>query len=167
MKAIHREQTYDRWLREHRGIFFKVLRAYAFTREDQEDLFQEMALQVWKSVPAFRQESSEVTWLYRIALNTALKWTRKAPPRDTAATSSASLLQVADRYENEQLNWLYDQIARLPKVDRSLMLLLLDGFSYREIAGISGLTENHVGVKIHRIKQQLAAAAKTTAHEGL
>lgn len=166
MKATQREQTYDRWLREHRGIFFKVLRTYAFSREDQEDLFQEIALQVWKSVSAFRQESSEVTWLYRIALNTALKWTNKEQNRSTTK-ANASILEANELYENEQIGWLYDQITRLPKVDRSLILLLLDGFSYREIAGISGLKENHVGVKIHRIKQQLASAANEIDHAGL
>ncbi|MEM9931847.1 MAG: RNA polymerase sigma factor, partial [Bacteroidota bacterium] len=135
-----------------------------FTREDQEDLFQEIALQVWKSVGAFRQESSEVTWLYRIALNTALKWTSKEQRR-SIAQDKASLLQEGTNYHNEQLSWLYDQIAHLPKVDRSLILLLLDGFSYRTIANITGLTENHVGVKIHRIKQHLAAAATPEVHE--
>ncbi len=165
MTKPEQEEIFNAWLTQHRAILFKVVRSYAFLPEDQEDLFQEIALQVWKSVPAFAGKSSEVTWLYRIALNTALRWTGREQQR-RADHKAPGVLLVNESYENEQINWLYHQIGRLPKVDRSLIILLLDGFSYREIAGISGLTESHVGVKIHRIKQNLASAAQTpNVHE--
>jgi RNA polymerase sigma-70 factor (ECF subfamily) len=75
-----------------------------------------------------------------------------------------TLIAETDQYENEQINWLYEQIGKLSKVDRSVILLLLEGFSYREIADIIGISESNTGVKIHRIKQQLAEAAKSTDH---
>lgn len=166
MTDLAQEAIFNTWLVQHRAILFKVVRSYAFLPEDREDLFQEIALQVWKSVPAFEGKSSEVTWLYRIALNTALRWTGREKKR-RIEDKSPGALQVNDSYENEQITWLYDQISQLPKVDRSLIILLLDGFSYREIAGISGLTESNVGVKIHRIKQSLASVAQTPDHHGI
>jgi len=70
-------QVFNDWLKDHKGILFKVVRAYGANLEDQEDLFQEMAVQVWRSVPKFRNDCAVTTWMYRIALNTALKWSSK------------------------------------------------------------------------------------------
>lgn len=159
MITTERENIYKNWLETHQGTLFKVIRAYAFSPEDREDLFQEIALQLWRSVSAFRGESAVATWIYRIALNTAMKWNGRQTFGQQLPQGN-KLLLVAAEYENEQVNWLYEQIGRLSKVDRSIILLLLDGFSYREIANISGISESNVGIKIHRIKQQLAEAAK-------
>jgi RNA polymerase sigma-70 factor (ECF subfamily) len=163
MNTPLQEKIYDQWLSEHRAILFKVVRAYAFGPEDQEDLFQEIALQLWKSVPGFQAHSAVTTWIYRVALNTALKWSGKQRHQKGSSTDPEVLLPTS-AYENEQVAWLYEQIARLSKVDRSLIILMLDGFSYREIAGIAGISESNVGVKIHRIKKQLAQASKTGTH---
>lgn len=166
MNTPLQEKIYDQWLNEHRAILFKVVRAYAFGPEDQEDLFQEIALQLWKSVPGFQAHSAVTTWIYRVALNTALKWSGKQRHQQGSSTDPEALLPTS-AYENEQVAWLYEQIARLSKVDRSLIILMLDGFSYREIAGIAGISESNVGVKIHRIKKQLAQASKTGTHYGI
>lgn len=163
MTEAQRERTYHRWLTDHRSIFFKVVRIYASTREDEEDLFQEIALQLWRSVPAFRSESRVTTWLYRIALNVALKWSA----REERRVQQEPMEVLQEDNSNDQLEWLYDRIRQLPKTDRSLILLLLDGFSYREMAEIVGISESNVGVKIHRIKQQLATAAKTPESHGI
>jgi RNA polymerase sigma-70 factor (ECF subfamily) len=82
-------------------------------------------------------------------------------------SSGQEVLQPTEVYQDGQVDWLYEQISRLSKIDRSLIVLLLDGFSYREIAGIAGISENNVGVKIHRIKKQLAQASKTRTHHGI
>ncbi|MEM9261587.1 MAG: RNA polymerase sigma factor [Bacteroidota bacterium] len=163
MTQAYRESIYHRWLRDHRAILFKVVRSYASTREDEEDLFQEIALQLWRSVPAFRAESLETTWLYRIALNVALKWSAREERRLQREPEKV----LSEDNNNDQLEWLYERIRQLPKTDRSLILLLLDGFSYREMAEMIGISESNVGVKIHRIKQQLAAAAKTPESHGI
>jgi RNA polymerase sigma-70 factor (ECF subfamily) len=166
MNTPLQEKLYDQWLSEHRAILFKIVRAYASGREDQEDLFQEIALQLWKSVPGFQAHSAVTTWIYRVALNTALKWSGKQQHQQGSSSDSETLLPTST-YGNEQVAWLYEQIARLSKVDRSLIILMLDGFSYREIAGIAGISESNVGVKIHRIKKQLARASKIGTHYGI
>src|SRR5262245_3506112 len=77
MIEADRERIFGEWLAAHRGILFKVVHAYAFAHADRQDLFQEIAIQVWRSVAAFRGESSVPTWMYRVALNTAINWNRK------------------------------------------------------------------------------------------
>ena len=170
MLDSERDRIFGEWLAGHKGILFKVVRAHAFTHADREDLFQEIAVQVWRSVDAFRGASSVVTWIYRVALNTAIGWNRKEerhqrgkqPLEAAAGVLSASSPDSRD----PQVEWLYRQIAELNEADRSLALLMLDGFSYREIADIVGITENYVGVKISRIKSALADnLAKEQGHE--
>jgi RNA polymerase sigma-70 factor (ECF subfamily) len=127
--------------------------------------FQDILLQVWRSVSAFRHEASASTWLYRIALNVAIKW-RTKENRRLEETSNSSLLLPGKNYQNPQLEWLYQAIHRLPKIDRSLILLHLDGFPHAEIGSITGMSTTNVGTRLHRIKQQLATAARQTkAHE--
>lgn len=77
MDEDKQKQTFDDWLAQHRGLIFKVVRAYAFTPPDQDDLFQEITTQIWSSIPQFRGNSAVTTWLYRVAWNTALAWLRK------------------------------------------------------------------------------------------
>jgi RNA polymerase sigma-70 factor (ECF subfamily) len=72
-----RDRIFSDWLARHKGILFKVVHAYAFEHADRQDLFQEIVIQVWRSVDAFRGESSVPTWMYRVALNTAIAWTRR------------------------------------------------------------------------------------------
>jgi len=152
------ERIFGEWLADHKGILFKVVYAYAFEHADRQDLFQEVVLQVWHSVDAFRGESSVPTWLYRVALNTAIAWTRKEirHRRGKQPFDVVEGLFTTTGRPDPRVEWLYQQIAQLKDVDRSVALLLLDGFSYKEIAAIVGLTESNVGVKINRIKSALA-----------
>ena len=155
-----RDRTFGEWLAGHRGILFKVVRAYAFEHADRQDLFQEIVIQVWRSVDAFRGDSSVPTWLYRVALNTAIAWTRKEDRhrrgKEPFEGLEGLLTTSSSDGRDPRVEWLYHQIAQLKEVDRSVALLLLDGFSYKEIASIVGLTESNVGVKINRIKSALA-----------
>lgn len=157
------QKIFTEWLDGHKGLIFKIIRAYGDTAEDQEDLFQEIVLQVWRSIPAFRHESAPVTWIYRIALNTAISWIRKEKKHRRLSgdmESSPEILTPADIPDDGRLKWLYTVIHQLDEIDRSLILLQLDGFSYREMASILGISESNVGVKINRIKQQLIAQSK-------
>jgi RNA polymerase sigma-70 factor (ECF subfamily) len=155
MQDDDQQRLFDQWLKSHRGLFFKVVRAYAFTPDDQEDLFQEIATQVWRSVPNFRGDAAVTTWIYRVALNAAIAWTRKEWKHREGKQSvdgvDLAILQ-ASPVADPRIEWLYAQIRELNEIDRSLTLLLLDGFSYKEMASVLGITENHVGVKISRIK---------------
>ena len=158
MKDLDRQHIFNQWLKQHRRLLFKIVHAYAFTLEDKDDLFQEIAMQIWRSVPSFRGESAESTWLYRIALNTALKWKAKEKKRIdnySPMNDMDIVLQVQDEIVDEKLGWLYSEISKLDKVDRSITLLMLDGFSYEEMADMLGISKSNIGVKIHRIKKHL------------
>lgn len=154
------KQIFTEWLNAHKGIFFKIMRAYAFTPHDQDDLFQEISLQVWKSIPDFKGDSKASTWIYRVALFTAATWVRQAKKRlpDHLLTDVEYALKVVDDQPSDpRVDWLYEQIGRLDPIDRSICLLMLEGFSYKEIADLAGISSSNVGVKIHRIKQTLLA----------
>lgn len=169
MTEAEQKRIFDEWLSEHKGILFKILRAYAFTPADQEDLFQEMAFQVWKSVPDFLGKSKPSTWIYRVALFTATAWLRreKRRPEEQPLSKVAHTLESQIEPQDDRLNWLYDEIGRLEPLERSICLLLLEGFPYREIAELIGLSESHVGVRIHRIKKRLKERSREYVYDGV
>jgi len=163
------KQIFEEWLSLHKALIFKIVRAYAFTVTGQDDLFQEIIIQVWHSIRAFRRESSVTTWLYRISLNTAIKWTKKEQKhyQSEAFDGLQHILQESRIQTDERLIWLYEEIYKLDEIDRSITLLMLDGFSYKEMASILGITESNVGVKINRIKKQLISKSKKYDHHGI
>ena len=170
MEVSEQSRIFDDWLSQHKSLLFKVVHAYAFTPHDRDDLFQEIATQVWNSISRFRGESAVTTWLYRVALNSALGWSRKERRhRDKlqALEQDEPALRETPRAQDRRLGWLYEQIAQLDHVDRSLTLLLLDGYSYREMAETVGISESHVGVKINRIKTYLKNLTKEEQHHGV
>jgi RNA polymerase sigma-70 factor, ECF subfamily len=157
------QKIFDEWVQQNKGLFFKVIRAYAFSAMDRDDLFQEMMIQVWRSVPTFRKQSAVSTWLYRIAFNTAIKWSQKEKkhlPVNEKVEITEHLLIENNSPPDDRLVWLYEQIAGLNEIDRSLTLLMLEGMNYREMAAILGITESNVGVKINRIKKNLILKTK-------
>jgi RNA polymerase sigma-70 factor, ECF subfamily len=164
------QQIFTQWLHQHKMLIFKIVRAYAGTAMDQDDLFQEITLQIWRSIPAFRQESAVTTWIYRIALNTSIRWVGKERKYHTINKTIENVPEVLSPQNlpsDEQLNWLYAAIHQLDEIDRSVALLLLDGFSYKEMAAILGITISHVGVKINRIKKQLIIQSKKFIENGI
>jgi|SRR5579863_2328818 len=167
--SIEQEQIFEAWLNKYKALIFKIVRAYAFTVADQDDLFQEIALQIWRSVPSFQKASSVTTWVYRVAINTAIKWVRKERKHQGVKEISPVLCLQPDNtgVADERLDWLYQEIHKLDKIDRSLSLLLLDGLSYKEMSDILGITESNVGVKISRIKKQLIAKSLNYTSYGI
>lgn len=163
MKENEQRKIFNDWLAQNRGLFFKVIRAYAFTLDDQNDLFQEICLQVFRSIPNFKAASAVSTWIYRISLNTAIKWStreKKHVEGHQDIDQMGQVLNVTDDEQDERVTWLYDQIKTFNEVDRSLTLLLLDGYSYKEMSKMMGISETNIGVKIHRIKRQLVLNAE-------
>ena len=146
-------------LGRHEQLINKVIRIYAFDSEDRKDLFQEIVYQLWRSYGSFKGEARMSTWLYRVALNTAITSLRRGKKLsehteldDQFITTSGSLETL---YNSEQTRQLYSAIRTLGEVDRALVMLYLEDLSYKEIAEVLGLTEDNVGVKLNRIKKKL------------
>jgi RNA polymerase sigma-70 factor, ECF subfamily len=173
MTAQEQETIFRRWLAAHLGLILKVVRGCAAAPQDQDDLFQDVCLQVWQSIPAFRGEAKETTWIYRVAFNTALAWRRGERRRreghetflkfDVSPQTQPSHTEALP--EQEIVERLYAAIRRLLKVDASLALMHLDGLSYSEMADVLGISENYIGVKLNRIRKQLAEQLKGVSDE--
>ena len=173
MTVQEQETIFRRWLEEHLGLMLKVVRGCAASAQDQDDLFQDVMLQVWLSIPAFRGESKETTWIYRVAFNTALAW-RRVERRWRERHERFLKFEISPQTQpshldslpgRELVEQLYAAIRQLAKVDASLALMHLDGLSYREMAEVLGISENHVGVKLNRIRKQLANQLKGASNE--
>ncbi|NUQ82581.1 MAG: sigma-70 family RNA polymerase sigma factor [Bacteroidetes bacterium] len=154
----------DQVLKEFGQRLYRLCHSYYYRVEDVGDLYQEMLINVWRSYDQFRGDSSLSTWIYRVAVNTALMHVRKEQVRrDRFQPFDATVHdQAGHTEENPQLDQLRLAISRLEPADRVIITLVLEGQSYEDIAGITGLTTNHVGVKINRIKQKLL---RSTGHE--
>ncbi len=158
MTEDEQKQIFSGWLKKYKGLLFKVIRAYAFNQHDREDLFQEITIQIWNSIPNFREESAASTWVYRVSLYCAISWSKREKKHNTGRQSLdgiSHMLTEISSFKDGRVEWLYMQIGKLNEIDRSLTLLLLDGFSYKEMADILGISESNVGVKINRIKKDL------------
>ncbi|MEO0340951.1 MAG: sigma-70 family RNA polymerase sigma factor [Bacteroidota bacterium] len=150
------EQAFLEILEIHQGIIYKVCNIYRDIKEDQEDLFQEIVLQLWKAFPKFKKEAKISTWIYRIALNRALAKFRK---NEINLAFKADIPQTQKVNQKESISGnkerLFEAIRKLNQAERALIALYLEDYPYREIAAITGITENYVGVKISRIKEKL------------
>ncbi|HWV31194.1 MAG TPA: sigma-70 family RNA polymerase sigma factor [Dyadobacter sp.] len=138
----------------HQRIIFKVSRMYRNTPEDQQDLFQEIVYQLWHAFPGFRNESKITTWIYRIALNTAMASYRKQRPPISLSEHPPDLADTAEAI-SEREEWLFRALRTLSESERALISLYLEDYSYAEIASVTGISENYVGVKLNRIKEKL------------
>ncbi len=158
MKQPELEQQFTTLIEENQGIIHKACRLYCHNPEDCKDMFQEIVLKLWKGYPSFRGDSKAATWMYRVAINTAITFQRKKRiPFDR--NIDAESLQIIDDsgFNNleEDILLLYQAIGRLNKVDRAITWLYLENNSYEEIGSIIGITVSHVGVKLVRIKKKL------------
>ncbi|MEO0895910.1 MAG: sigma-70 family RNA polymerase sigma factor [Bacteroidota bacterium] len=164
--TIPSEHDFAAILSRNRSRLVRICRIYAYNREDQEDLFQDITYQIWRSMGNFKGNAQIDTYLYRIALNTAMvyktKQKRRKPTVDVDKTMGPSYEMHLDESldKDNKLAWLYTAIRKLKPVEQSLILLYLDELSYEEMAKITGLTVNNVGVKLNRIKKKLSEKVK-------
>lgn len=153
---------------ENRPKILKICRVYAWKREDQDDLYQEILFQIWRGLPSLKEEGHAGTWIYRVALNAAMSFVRKKVARGAAQTttySHAQLEQISDAQpvaegRDDQLARLYEAIARLSSMEKALITLFLEDLSYEQIAAIMGTSEGNVGVMVHRAKKKLSTLMK-------
>jgi RNA polymerase sigma-70 factor (ECF subfamily) len=167
----NREQDFVELVRENDARLRKICRVYADGPEATRDLYQDILVALWRSFDTFdgRDDAKPSTWLYRVALNTALSHDRKQTVREEATLDPEHPMwddgvdPPADAVERQdKLDRLYAAIDRLDDVDKALVMMYLDEKSYREMADVLGISENYVGVKLHRIKNQLASWLEET-----
>ncbi|PZR41311.1 MAG: RNA polymerase subunit sigma-70 [Azospira oryzae] len=153
------EREFIEMINTHRGIIFKVCRMYDRENRYRDDLFQEIVLQLWRSFPGFRDEALPSTWMYRVALNTAITHFRKQKRKPEQQSLSAAELRISDpsagQEDNGQAALLNRAIDQLTSIEKALIMLYLEEKNYNEISEIMGITTNHVGVKLNRIKTKL------------
>jgi RNA polymerase sigma-70 factor (ECF subfamily) len=141
----------------HQGVIRKVAALYARDHADREDLFQEITVQLWKSFDAFRGDAAFSTFLYRVALNTALMRLRRAyrQPAVEAGFEVDTIAAPDARRHDEDVERLYEAIRQLGPIDRAVVLLVLEERSYADIAAVTGLTAGNVSVRLVRAKERL------------
>lgn len=139
----------------HKGLLLKICRIYRKDPDDQHDLYQEIILNAWHSYPRFEGRSKFSTWLYRVALNTALHQNRNDKFFGKTTTLDVVENHPHEESSDERIKILYQAITQLDPVERSIVILYLDELPYKEISEITGLTESNVGVRLNRIKTKM------------
>ncbi|MDR0333570.1 MAG: sigma-70 family RNA polymerase sigma factor [Dysgonamonadaceae bacterium] len=150
------EQSFIRMVRENERIIYKVCSFYVSEQSTIEDLYQETVLNLWKSFPKFKNESSYSTWIYRISLNSCISDLRKMR-RHKGKVSLSFSEEIAFEPDNmeEEVREFYQLIYQLKNLERAIVLLWLEEKSYQEIADITGLSLSNVATKLKRIKEKL------------
>jgi RNA polymerase sigma factor (sigma-70 family) len=151
------EKEFISLLNAHQKIIYKVCNLYMDKHADREDLFQEITLQAWKAYVNFRGDAKFSTWLYRVALNTAITFFRKEKRAPAIYTTDVLPDQNEEAYDpiEEKVKAMYAAIGNLSKIDKAIVMLYLEDYSYIEIGEMMGITANNVAVKMNRIKIKL------------
>lgn len=168
-----KEERFNLIIKDNQHKIQKICRYYAPVAEDQKDIYQEILVNIWKSLDGFRGEAQESTWIYRISLNTAMGFAGKEFRRmriviDGGEKNLYNLISEDDsdfKLREDQINQLQDQLNQLSVIDKAIMSLVLEDLSMKEIAEIIGITEPNVRVKIHRIKEILREQMKGGVYE--
>ena len=159
MNEKQQRQDFQNIIEQHKGIFYKIARAYCPNEDDRQDLIQEMMIQVWQSNHRYNGQFKISTWLYRISLNVAITFYRKNTTRannHTLLDEQTEQIPTDDKTADErQLVLLEKFISELKEIDKALMVLYLEDKSHAEIAEILGMSSSNVGTKIARIKEKL------------
>lgn len=164
MKNV-KEKQFEELVKLYKRTIYSVCYMFSRDKEEINDLFQEILVRLWLGFDQFEQRSSVSTWVYRIALNTAINSDKRAKRRPQTVPLSTDI----DPYDPqdsslEQIRQLYALINQLDVMDRGLVLLWLEGIGYDEIAAIMGITVANVGIKLHRIKEKLVQKSKSVTH---
>jgi RNA polymerase sigma factor (sigma-70 family) len=155
------EQQFVALITQHEGIIHKVCRLYRNSKEDREDLFQEIVFQVWKALPGFEGRAKITSWMYRIALNTAMSTYRKRAAPVHYVENPPDHAETHDDDEESRRERMMLALQQLSDAEKAVITLYFEDLSYEEIAEITGMNAGHVGVKLHRIKTKLQKLLKT------
>ncbi len=154
------EAKFKELIHTYRPSIFKICLGFVSHPDEADDLYQEVCIQIWKGLPRFEGRSSYKTWIYRVSMNVCLMHKRKKRAPDTVSNEKVAHKlgnweELEKQEKDEKVQLLYACIRKLPEKDRVLCMLFLEDLSYKEMAEISGLTVNHIGVRMNRIRQKL------------
>ena len=152
------EKSFITLVKEHQGLIHKVCILYETDKEARNDLFQEIVLQLWKSFPTFRGEAKITTWMYRIALNTAISGLRKMGRKIKTVELEEYHFNISDDpqdHHEDDLQKLQWAIRQLSEIERAMIMMALDEVPYEEIAETIGITQNNVRVRMNRIREKI------------
>ncbi|MCE7057096.1 sigma-70 family RNA polymerase sigma factor [Algoriphagus sp. AGSA1] len=155
---MSKEEEFVNLIHENQGLIYKITTIYAKEKPEQDDLYQEIVYQTWKSFAHFKKASKPSTWLYRVGMNTAITHLNKNRRKLNTMPFEEVNLQFIDDTDperEERIQHLYDQIRKLNLLDRGIIFLYLEGKSHEEIAEISGISVSNVGTRMSRIKAKL------------
>lgn len=166
---MEKKDRFIQIIKKNEGLIFKVSSLYTNSLQDKEDLYQEIVFQLWKSFDSFNEQSKLSTWIYRVAMNTAiynLKSNKRQVNTSPIDLHTMRFADVTDRSEEERLKLLYEHIQMLNLLEKGIILLFLEGKSHQEIAEIIDITVSNVGTKIARIKEKLKSQIKKNSNHG-
>ncbi|OIV42285.1 RNA polymerase subunit sigma-70 [Flavobacterium johnsoniae] len=162
-----REQEFLNRIESHKGILYKVSKMYMDTYDDQQDLFQEIICQLWKSYDSFRNESQFSTWMYRVAVNTAivfLKKEKRKVDKYDIASDNIKEEEGDSQIKESQIEHFYKAVQKLEKIDKAIIFYQLEGFSHKEIGDNLGISEGNARVKLNRAKEKLKEIIKNQGY---
>lgn len=162
-----KEKEFLTRLEKHKGILYKVSKMYMDNYDDQHDLFQEIVCQLWKSYDTFRNESQFSTWMYRVAVNTAIVFLRKEKRKvDKYEIASENIKddESDSQIKESQLEHFYKAVQKLEKIDKAIIFYQLEGFSHKEIGENLGISEGNARVKLNRAKEKLKEIIKNQGY---
>jgi len=152
------EKNFIELINKHQGLIHKVCMMYEHDPDGRNDLFQEIVLQLWKSFASFRGEAKITTWMYRIALNTAISGYRKQTRNIKTEDLQELHLNISENYGDEReedFQKLQRAIRQLSEIERGIVMMALEEIPYEEIAEAIGITQNNVRVRMNRIREKL------------
>ena len=156
-----KEHQFELLVREHKRTIYTVCYMFSHNKAEIDDLFQEILIRLWNGFDHYEGRSSARTWVYRVSLNTAINQDKKERLRIETVPLTVDINPFeADDPKTQQVRKLHDLISQLELIDRSLVLLWLEGIPYDEIGAIIGITPNNVGVRLARIKEKLVQMSK-------
>lgn len=162
-----KEQEFLNRIEIHKGILYKVSKMYMDNSDDQQDLFQEIVCQLWKSYDSFRNESQFSTWMYRVAVNTAIVFLKKEKRKvDKYEIASDNIKEDENdsHIKESQLDHFYKAVQKLEKIDKAIIFYQLEGFSHKEIGQNLGISEGNARVKLNRAKEKLKEIIKNQGY---
>ncbi len=168
MKSNINTEEFLQIFESNTGLILKIVMAYTHNQSDREDLTNDIALELWKSYPQFKGKAQISTWIYRVALNTSMNFTRRKKKNEILLFSDnfnheSTSIPIIDHHTEDEYEYdvLYDSIDELNEINKAIILLYLDGNSHEDIAEITGISKTNVGTRIGRIKEQLKQIANT------